>query len=81
MNRVNVKVRCSGGTYLARAGRGKHACSASATGLKAQAARRAAARFFRLDACNVQTADDIVLEPRGEADLYVATLPSTGGAP
>lgn len=76
---VTVKVRYSGGTYLARAGRGKAAATASATGLMSQAARRAAAKFFRLDASNVQTADDIVLDPRGEAELYVAILPETKG--
>lgn len=82
MNRpptVTVKVRYSGGTYLARAGRGKAATSASATGLRSQAARRAAAKFFKLDASNVQTADDVVLDPRGEADLYVAILPAREG--
>lgn len=85
-NTVLVKTRMSGAIYSARAGRGKAAKAATCTMDHPEAARRAAAKFFRLDACNVQTADDIELRLVSSADgwpyvhVYRATLPAAGGA-
>lgn len=83
MSTVLVKIRQAGGTYVARAGRGRKATTASCTGLEVFAAQRAAAKYFRLDACNVQTESDIVIEDIGEglrapirgAIIVKATLP------
>lgn len=81
MSSVIVKVRMDGFGYVARAGRGKAARSASSTSDAGTAARRAAAKFFRLDACNVQTERDIVLEMQSQVGpIYRATLPENGGA-
>lgn len=66
MNTVLVKIRQSGGTYLARAGRARKAKTASCTSSEVFAAQRAAAKYFHLDACNVQTADDILIEDLGQ---------------
>lgn len=56
-----VKVRPYSDGYIARAGRGRTAKTASCTMSAEAAARSAAAKFFRLDSCNVQTASDIRL--------------------
>ncbi len=66
MNSVLVKIRQSGGTYLARAGRGRKAKTASCTSLEVTAAQRAAAKYFGLDSCNVQKESDIVIEDTGK---------------
>lgn len=78
---VQVKVRYYGGAYLARAGRGKSARSGSSTATEAYAVQAAAAKYFRLDACNVQTAADIEVREitRLGVILYAATLPALKG--
>lgn len=68
MSAVTVKTRLAGGTWLARAGHGRRACTASCTMGAEHAARAAAAKLFRIDACNVLTADDLI----------VRRLPETG---
>lgn len=69
MKTVTVKTRMSGGTWLARAGHGRRACTASCTMGAEQAARSAAAKFFRIDACNVLTADDLIVRRLPDAVL------------
>lgn len=73
--KCDVNVRQYGGTYLAASGRGRRRVTASCTGGEAQAARRCAAKVFRLDACNTQTEDDIVLKKTGEGAFH-ATIPA-----
>ena len=69
-----VKVRPSCDGYIARAGRGARAKTASCTMSPEAAARSAAAKFFRLDSCNVQTAADIRLSGGTESALSGARL-------
>lgn len=76
---VKVVVRFRGGAYVARAGRGKKATHASSTDRPVIAARRAAAKLFRLDPCNVQTEDDIEVTAGATPDTWVATLPERKG--
>lgn len=86
MKTCTVQVRYAGNGYTARAGRGKKAKTASATSDPATAAQRAAAKFFHLDSCNIQTAADIIVTGRfthNEGGTYTATLPdlpAEGGA-
>lgn len=81
MKTAQVTSRYSGGTCIARAGRGKKAKTASATSDQAEAARRAAAKAFGLDSSNIQTAADVVLEKLSSQDqwphltTWTATLP------
>ena len=80
---VRVMVRYYGGAWVARAGRGKKGKSASSTDRATVAAQRAAAKYFGLDASNVQTPADIVLtllvDGTQGAALYTATLPAQKG--
>lgn len=86
MKTITVTTRFSGGGYAARAGRGKKAKAATCTSSPQEAARRAAAKFFHLDACNVQTPADIALVETGcqvhppFARTYTATLPDLPAA-
>lgn len=59
MQTVLVKTRMSSGGWSARAGRGKAAAAASCTCGAAEAAQRAAAKYFRIDACNVIRPEDL----------------------
>lgn len=78
---VKVVACFRGGAYVARAGRGKAATSASSTDRPQIAARRAAAKYFRIDACNVQTEDDIQLAaiPVVNGYAWTASLPQQNG--
>ena len=73
--KCDVKVRYYGGAYLAASGRGRRRVTASCTRGAEAAVRRCAAKAFRLDACNTQTEDDIILTRTGE-DEFHATLPA-----
>lgn len=78
MKTITVKVRHTGSGYTARAGRGKKSKTATCTSAPEAAARRAAAKAFCLDACNVQTEADIQLAGSYTFDAggtYTATLP------
>lgn len=79
---VRVMVTYRGGTNLARAGRGKKAKTASSTNSMEIAARAAAAKFFGLDACNVQKPDSIRLDLLANTQfskLFQAILPELKG--
>lgn len=76
----SVQVSISGDGYRARAGRGAKAKIATCTSSPEAAARSAAAKYFHLDSCNVQTAADIRLSGGTESlvsgsRLYLAELP------
>ena len=77
MSTVLVKVRYSGGGYIARAGRGKKATSGSSTDRESTACQRAAAKYFGLSEGNVQTAHDVQLEIVTQSPVvYRASLPN-----
>ena len=79
---VRVMVTYRGGGYVARAGRGKKAKIARSTNSMDVAARAAAAKFFGLDACNVQKPASIQLDLLANTQfskLFQAILPEMNG--
>lgn len=78
-----VTVRYYGGAYIARAGRGEKACSASSTDREIIAVQRAAEKYFRLNSSNGQGADHMELQVLPQADpvtYFVAVGVEIGGA-
>ena len=75
---VLVSVRLAGGSYCARAGKGKDAKLASSTNCGPVAAQAAAAKYFGIEP---STADTITLQ-KSSPGVFLATLPepSTGEA-
>jgi hypothetical protein len=90
MKTVIVTTRYASDCFVARAGKGKRAKTASSTSLVTSAVRAAAYKYFRMDESNVQTIDDIEIQRVPGAtgsnvgDTFRATLPdlpdTKGGA-
>jgi hypothetical protein len=81
MKTVTVETRFSRGGWVARAGKGKEATTASHKTLTTSAVRKAAYKYFKMDSSNVQTEADIEIQriagPTGwnVGDTFRATLP------